>query len=213
MGLPYIMQHTKTDIDAFFHTISNAVWQRPVAPVRGNITTCVSAFQKLLNEIRKGRADMWLLSDWVMKLNDIAGVADTDGHKVKALLDDPIAVIALRDRLEGAHLLDAWQILGGVLVWQLGFPKGLYPLWYERNARYSQGYSLRYFKDGGKADIFDCFHVTMLEHRLFPCDSITDIVKRVSGKTIESMHCSMRPLFSQMGERSERNLVSAMSSM
>ena len=45
----------------------------------------------------------------------------------------------LREYLQRFKILDAWQVLGGVLVWQLGLPEAQFPLWNKSKARHSQG--------------------------------------------------------------------------
>lgn len=60
------------------------------------------------------------------------------------LRQEGIDTVQLHRDLDRFHLLEPWQMLGGIMVYQLGLPRCLYPMWNTRRAGYSQGYSLRF---------------------------------------------------------------------
>ena len=110
----------------------------------------------------------------------------------------------LREYLQRFKILDAWQVLGGVLVWQLGLPEAQFPLWNKSKARHSQGRNLRYITDSanlgqgtaqskGYYDMAASWHrtlraaayyarFTMFEYRLFPSDTLQRQFHRLMEK-------------------------------
>ncbi|MBR6190789.1 MAG: nucleotidyltransferase family protein [Prevotella sp.] len=110
----------------------------------------------------------------------------------------------LKEYLQRFKILDAWQVLGGVLVWQLGLPEAQFPLWNKRKARHSQGRNLRYITDSanlgqGTAQSKGYYDMaaswrrtiraatyyarfTMFEYRLFPSDTLQRQFHRLVGK-------------------------------
>lgn len=61
----------------------------------------------------------------------------------------PIDVKALERDLRRFHLVEPWQTIGGVLVYQLGMKKEDFPLWDEERAEYLQGKNLKFIVSGG----------------------------------------------------------------
>lgn len=61
----------------------------------------------------------------------------------------PIDRKALERDLLRFHLLEPWQIIGGVLVYQLGMREEDFPLWNAKRAAYLQGENLRFILMGG----------------------------------------------------------------
>lgn len=94
----------------------------------------VYVFEHLLKHLRSGGVGLRQFVDWMLLLHHAAGSID---HR------------QLRRDLRRFHLLDAWQVLGGILVWQLGLPESEFPLWNPRKARHSQGRNLDYIVCAG----------------------------------------------------------------
>lgn len=91
----------------------------------------IYVFEHLLKHLRYEGVGIRQFVDWLLTLRQ---QPDAD---------------ELEHMLRRFHLLDAWQVLGGIVVWQLGMPKEQFPLWNERKARHSQGRHLRYVIDAG----------------------------------------------------------------
>lgn len=107
-----------------------------VLPMQTNV---VFVFEHLLKHLRSGGVGLRQFVDWMLLLHDAAS------SKCSNRIDHG----QLRRDLKRFHLLDAWQVLGGILVWQLGLPKSEFPLWDERKARYSQGRNIEYIVCAG----------------------------------------------------------------
>lgn len=97
-------------------------------------TNVVYVFQHLLLHLRIEGVGLRQFVDWLLLL-----------HTGKDRIDHE----RLRHDLQRFHLLDAWQMFGGLLVWQLGLPEEEFPLWDRRKARRSQGRNLRFIIDSG----------------------------------------------------------------
>lgn len=107
-----------------------------ILPMQLNV---IFVLEHLLKHLRSGGVGLRQFVDWMLLLHDAASPesANRIDHE------------QLRKDLKRFHLLDAWQVLGGILVWQLGLPKGEFPLWNERKARYSQGRNIEYILCAG----------------------------------------------------------------
>lgn len=89
----------------------------------------VYVFEHILKHMRTEGVGLRQFVDWMMLLHH--GYGNIDHQQ-------------LRTDLTRFHLLDAWQVLGGILVWQLGLPENEFPLWNKRKAKHSQGKNLEY---------------------------------------------------------------------
>ncbi|MBQ0075415.1 MAG: nucleotidyltransferase family protein [Prevotella sp.] len=98
----------------------------------------VYVFEHLLKHLRYEGVGIRQFVDWIMALKALAAICPYEAERPAA------EYVELRDMLRRFRLLDAWQVLGGILVWQLGLPKELFPFWNERKARHSQRRNLRY---------------------------------------------------------------------
>lgn len=94
----------------------------------------VYVFEHILKHMRTEGVGLRQFLDWAVLLHHGAGNIDRE---------------QLKSDLVRFHLLDAWQVLGGILVWQLGLPKEEFPLWDERKAKHSQGRNLKYILYAG----------------------------------------------------------------
>lgn len=119
-------------MDNFRHLPSSPQRDVPtVPPVQVNV---VYVFEHILKHLRSGGVGLRQFIDWMMLLH--AG-KDAIDHKL------------LRHDLQRFHLLDAWQVFGGILVYQFGLPESEFPLWNARKARHSQGRNLEYILFSG----------------------------------------------------------------
>lgn len=150
----------------------------------------IYVFEHLLKHLRYEGVGFRQFVDWILLIKQYNAKCKNDGR--------------LQKHLERFHLLDAWQVLGGIVVYQLGFPKDQYPLWNEKKSRYSQGRNLQYFVDSedlghGTAQskgyyymppslmrkwlaLKYYFRYTLFEYRVFPYDTLGHFVKRFSNK-------------------------------
>mgnify|MGYP002626470949 CR=1 FL=1 len=90
----------------------------------------VYVFEHLLKHLRYEGVGYRQFVDWMLCLDAMEDNYDELGELLRRF-----------------QLMDAWQVLGGVLVWQLGYDAEKFPYWNERKARYSQGRNLRYITD------------------------------------------------------------------
>lgn len=90
----------------------------------------IYVFEHLLKHLRYEGVGYRQFVDWMLCLNTLDSASDELGKLLRRF-----------------HLIDAWQVLGGVLVWQLGYDAAKFPFWNERKARHSQGRNLRYITD------------------------------------------------------------------
>lgn len=90
-------------------------------------TNAIYVFEHLLRHLRNGGVGIRQFVDWLMVLKALNGKS-----------------IDIDERL-----LRPWQVLGGILVYQLGLPVSLFPRWDEGLARKSQGEVLRYIMNSG----------------------------------------------------------------
>lgn len=93
-------------------------------------------FEHLLKHLRYEGVGVRQFIDWAMLLYN-------------AMNTSALSVPTLEKDLRRFHLLDAWQVLGGILVYQIGLPKDKFPLWKERKARQSQGKNLDFIVECG----------------------------------------------------------------
>lgn len=93
-------------------------------------------FEHLLKHLRYEGVGVRQFIDWAMLLYN-------------AMNTSALSVPTLESDLRRFHLLDAWQVLGGILVYQIGLPKDKFPLWKERKARQSQGKNLDFIVECG----------------------------------------------------------------
>ena len=90
----------------------------------------VYVFEHLLKHLRYEGVGYRQFVDWMLCLNALNGEYDELGELLRRF-----------------RLMNAWQVLGGVLVWQLGYDAAKFPFWNERKALHSQGRNLRYITD------------------------------------------------------------------
>lgn len=90
----------------------------------------VYVFEHLLKHLRYEGVGYRQFVDWMLCLDAMGCDYDALGRLLRRF-----------------RLMDAWQVLGGVLVWQLGYDAARFPFWNERKARHSQGRNLRYITD------------------------------------------------------------------
>lgn len=90
----------------------------------------VYVFEHLLKHLRYEGVGYRQFVDWMLCLDAMGCDHDALGRLLRRF-----------------RLMDAWQVLGGVLVWQLGYDAAKFPFWNERKARHSQGRNLRYITD------------------------------------------------------------------
>lgn len=86
-------------------------------------------FNHLCQHIWEGGVGIKQLIDWMLLLNH-------------ALKNTDFSLERLKIDLKQIGLYRAWQILGGVLVNQLGMPQSAFPFWDDRLSNKSQGYYL-----------------------------------------------------------------------
>ncbi len=144
----------------------------------------VSVFEHLLKHLRYEGAGFRQFVDWML-----------------CLANTPCNPALLKEYLERFYLMDAWQVLGGVLVWQLGYDKDKFPFWNERKARCSQGRNLDYIMNSGnlgegtaKAKGYYYMRpslkrrllamryyarLAMFEYRVFPHDTLQKYIRRL----------------------------------
>lgn len=95
----------------------------------------IYVFEHLLKHLRHEGVGLRQFADWMMVIRSAVKAGYDSGQ--------------LLGNLRRFRLLNAWQVLGGILVWQLGLPCEQFPFWDERKARHSQGRSLSYIIDAG----------------------------------------------------------------
>lgn len=152
----------------------------------------VYVFEHLLKHLRYEGVGIRQFVDWMLVMKAFAEECPYNAGKPSG------EYMELYDMLCRFRLLDAWQVLGGILVWQLGLPKEHFPFWKERKARHSQGRNLRFFLDAenlghGTATAKGYYFmqpslrrrllairyyipVLIFDHLLFPYDSLKRLV-------------------------------------
>lgn len=166
-------------------------------------TNSIYVFEHLLKHIRVEGIGIRQFIDWLMILRSDA--LDTSPFSNPDTLNTaPLSSTLDTTPLSRFHILDAWQVLGGILVWQLGFPQDAFPCWNEHKARHSQGRNLQYIIDAGnlghdtaeakgyyhqppslKRNISALryyWHHIQFEYHLFPYDTISKTRKRILKK-------------------------------
>lgn len=93
------------------------------------LTNIVYVFEHLLKHLRGEGVGLRQFVDWMLLLRQY---------------NDTIGKAELKETLVRFKLMDAWQVLGGILVWQLGYPEEKFPFWDTRKAKHSQGHNLNY---------------------------------------------------------------------
>ena len=149
-------------------------------------------FEHLLKHLRYEGAGFRQFIDWLLTIRHWT---DCGAHNKEWL----------RETLIHFHIMDAWQVLGGILVFQLGLPMSSFPFWNESKARHSQGRNLQYIIDSGnlghetayskgyyfmphsikrkvRALCYYARYITMFEYFLFPYDTIPKYIRRTIGK-------------------------------
>ncbi len=101
------------------------VFTIPVPSLQYNV---LYVFNHLCQHIWEGGVGLKQLIDWMLLLN----------HALRQ--PSKFDVQLLRSDLKAIGLFRAWRILGGILVYQFGFPKDFFPFWKESLAQKSQGY-------------------------------------------------------------------------
>lgn len=94
-------------------------------------------FNHLLQHYREGGVGIRQFCDWLLVLKTMDGSEKFGDF-----------AISLSTVLSQIGLKRAWQILGGVLVHQLGLPSDKFPLYDESKAKQSQGYVLQEIVEG-----------------------------------------------------------------
>lgn len=104
-------------------------------PVPTKEFSMVYVFEHLLKHLRHEGVGLRQFVDWMVVVHS-AAITGYDAEE-------------LHNNLVRFRLLNAWKVLGGILVWQLGLPREEFPFWDERKARHSQGHSLQYIIEAG----------------------------------------------------------------
>lgn len=93
-------------------------------------------FEHLLKHLRYEGVGIRQFIDWLIVLNAAMNMSS-------------VSIQQLKSDLKHFHLLEAWQTLGGILVYQLGYPKSKFPLWNESRALHSQNKNLQFIIECG----------------------------------------------------------------
>lgn len=98
----------------------------PVPVLQYNV---LYVFNHLCQHLWEGGVGVRQFIDWMLLLNSAINGRTSS-----------FDLSTLQSNLKAVGLYRAWRILGGILVYQLGFPKDLFPFWDEVLASKSQGY-------------------------------------------------------------------------
>lgn len=148
----------------------------------------IYVFEHLLKHFRYEGVGFRQFIDWMLTIRQWRDRGSIDEEWIK-------------ETLMHFHLMDAWQVLGGILVYQLGLPEREFPFWKASKAKHSQGRNLKYIMDsenlghgtakskgyyymppsGKRKWLAFCYYArfTMFEYRVFPYDTLRKVLHRV----------------------------------